>query len=218
MNKLFSFLAIPFIATFVIMPVSAQTSLRTNEGSEIQQTQIPRSPSLSEADKLKLKEEREEKIRELQCEAAKTRAESHKQIYEAQQLRYGNRYVSMLTRLNSLSERLEENNYDTLNLPEYVDQLTDMVEVFNTDLKVLISKLEEMRPVTCTTSGEEYVKILREAKAESTQLRTRSREINQYFLNTILPELKRVRAQVRAESETEPNVSIEPSETTNLTN
>jgi hypothetical protein len=199
------------------MPVSAITPSRETERTTLQQTEVPRPTKPSEADKLRLKEEREEKIKLLQCEAAKTRLESQKEVYEAQQLRYGNRYVNMLTRLNSLLEKLEEREYDTLNLPEYVDELTVRVEEFNSDLKDLVGKFDEMRPVTCTTSSEEYLRILREAKTESAQLRTRSREINQYFLDTILPELKRVRAQVEADKMVEPTVEVTP-ESPSLTN
>lgn len=219
MNKSLSLFFVALFSTNLVLPVNAISPTRSIERTNVQQTQAPRPTRVSDEEKLLLKEEREAKIKELQCEAAKTRTESQKEKYEAQQLRYGNRYVNMLTRLNSLLEKLEEREIDTLDLPEYVSELTVMVEEFNTELKTLIVKFDEMRPVTCATSGEEYVKILREAKTESAQLRTQSREINQYFLNTILPELKRVRAQV-VESEVSPTeeVEVEPTETNILNN
>lgn len=217
MHKSLSILFVPFIFSILIMPVSAITPSRATDKTTLQQTEVPGPTKPSETDKLRLKEEREEKIKLLQCEAAKTRLESQKGVYEAQQLRYGNRYVNMLTRLNSLLEKLDEREYDTLSLPEYVDELTVRVEEFNSDLKNLVGTFDEMRPVTCTSSSEEYLRILREAKTESAQLRTRSREINQYFLDTILPELKRVRAQVEADNMVEPTVEVPP-ESPSLTN
>ena len=219
MNKSLSLFFVALFSTILVLPVSAIAPTRPTERATVQQTQAPKPTKPTDEEKLLLKEEREAKIHELKCEAAKTRTESQKKIYEAQQLRYGNRYVNMLTRLNSLLEKLDEREIDALDLPEYVSELTTMVEGFNTGLKTLIGKFDEMRPLTCAMSGEEYVKILRDAKTESAQLRTRSREINQYFLSTILPELKRVRAQAE-ETVTTPTeeVEVEPTETNILNN
>lgn len=204
------------MSVIFLVPAGAQVPTRAvNRVPEREQEPIELQNKGSEQ-RLLMKQEREEKIQLMQCEAAKNRANAFKGNYEAQQLRYGNRYVNLLARLNNLVDMLEDKDYDTMMLPEYLDALTDMIDDFNADLKELISKFNEMTPVTCTTKGQEHVVKLRELKQESSELRAKSKEIHQYFLNTILPELKKVRAQFDDENEVEP--VEETSENSNLTN
>jgi hypothetical protein len=112
-------------------------------------------------------------------------------------------YGNLLSRLNSLAERLEAQGLDVAELNEHVGELGEMIDEFNAQLAEYKQVVADMAAMDCEEDPEAFKASLEEARVLLGDLRNHSREVRAYVLETIKPTLQALKAQLEESSDSE---------------
>lgn len=146
------------------------------------------------------REERRETIVENRCEVVTSRINSLTERYEKGQTKYLNRYEQLIEKLNNLSDTLSSNDIDTATLDSDIEVLVVMVDEFNSQVENTINLFSETKDNACGTGDGEYRTELGKARESAAQIRSKAREINQFFLNNIIDDLEEIKNYIVEEA------------------
>lgn len=176
--------------------ISAQT---IDEQSETIQNNRQELQQDIEENREQRQEAREESV-EQRCSIATTRIDNITARYDDNRLRYVERYDRLTERLENLVSYLNENQpeVDTSTLEAQIAEMRGQSSLFSAEIDAAISELEQSKQFACGESEGAYRNELQEARAELLDAREKAVEINNYFLNTIIPELENIRNSVQS--------------------
>lgn len=128
------------------------------------------------------------------CEFAQSRLEAHKERVELRIEARLNRYQNIISRLDTLALRIENNDGDATSLRASITELSDLVSQFEADYRLYIA---EVRDAVNNACGEEVtfkniigkaLSALRTAKADAADIRA-------YIDESLKPLLREVRQE-----------------------
>ncbi len=109
--------------------------------------------------------------------------------------RHYNAYKNLDDRLTKLSAKLKAKGYDVTELDADLVVLDGKIKTFATDYAAYLAKLGETKEYACGHSDGDFKAKLAEARALLKKVREDSQDIKNYFLNTIRPDIKKIRDQ-----------------------
>lgn len=146
------------------------------------------------------REERRETIVENRCEFVTSRINSLSERYEKGQSKYYDRYYQLTAKLNNLSDTLSSDGIDTSVLDSDIEALEVMIAEFDTLVENTINLFAQTKDNACGTGDGEYKTELSEARQSAVKVRSKAREINQFFLNNIVDDLNEIRNSIVEEA------------------
>ncbi len=167
-----------------------------NEGGEKFRTQMQENKEERENAREERKEEREEK-KEERCNVVEGRIQNKLSKFQENKENHVERYKHIKEAVTNLVARLKEKGYSTGNLETYLKELDSKIQDMASDYQTFISKLEETKNYTCGASQGDFVAKLNEAKAARIVVFQDAVEIRKYIIETIRPEMKSLREQIK---------------------
>ncbi|MFW5702385.1 MAG: hypothetical protein ACOCXP_00260 [Candidatus Dojkabacteria bacterium] len=209
--KLNNFIAVVFflglILTTTMLSVSAESeptgqtesteSVVTSESETVEQIQEERQQRIQETQQqaAERQEQRAENL-EARCEITTGRINNVTARYSENRLRYTNRYERLITRLENLNNYLNEQGIDSGELTSQIERLKELQVEFDSEIGAAIAHLEDSKQFACGQSEGAFRNELQNARQDLLQGRSSAVEINQYFQNTVVPQLQLIRDSI----------------------
>ncbi|MFQ5493465.1 MAG: hypothetical protein ACE5DX_04870 [Candidatus Dojkabacteria bacterium] len=137
---------------------------------------------------------------DLKCDLIRDRINNvirkHKGIME----RHMHKYNKIMTLLEKVIKRLEDQGVDVTILKRDLKKLREMVANFKAEYNKFFHSLNRAAKLACSGDREGFIKAIREAKYHLKEVREQAREIREFITGTILPHLRRVKLQISATS------------------
>ncbi len=172
-----------FMAAIMVFVASTGISLAFNPSPVQKATRS----NISEKLKLETPEER--------CARITKKIENKTTGFDENKDRHYNAYKNLDDRLTKLSAKLKAKGYDVTELDADRVVLDEKISKFLTDYTAYMAKLGETKDYACGHSDGEFKGKLAEARALLKTVREDSQDIKNYFLNTIRPDIKKIRDQ-----------------------
>jgi hypothetical protein len=153
-------------------------------------------PALAETGGLRdrVKEKMEKKITAV-CEAVNKRIDARINNYNERKELHIKKNQANVVRWGELATRLEAKGYDVTKLRADLKTLDGMLTAAATNYASFVSKLETTKDYDCGESKGMFKQSLESSKAELATFRTQARTITDFIKNTIMADLKALRAQ-----------------------
>lgn len=153
-------------------------------------------PALAETGGLrdKVKNKVEKKITAV-CEAVNKRIDARINNYNQRKDLHIAKNQRNVVRWTELANRLEAKGYDVTKLRADLKTLDGMLTAAATDYADFISKIETTKSYDCGESKGMFKESLSSSKAELAGFRAKAKTIADFIKNTIMPDLKSLRAQ-----------------------
>ena len=137
-------------------------------------------------------EEREQKIKE-RCETINAKIASHKEKFELKSQNRLNKYNKLISRLESISQKLSEKEVDVTEYNNYISELLSKVDSLTFAVQNYIRNSQLESATVC--SGQKPSETI-QSKRESLQtIITQDRALRSYIKDTIIPYLRSVKPQ-----------------------
>ncbi|MFA5029320.1 MAG: hypothetical protein WC518_01050 [Patescibacteria group bacterium] len=117
--------------------------------------------------------------------------------YEAGKVRHANAYNNLKSRLAALNDKLVAKGADTTKLQSDLLQLDSKVAKFLADYDTYINKLREGQAFVCGKSQGQFLAKMKEARAALKVVWQDAKEIKDYYVKTIRPDLQAIREQLK---------------------
>ncbi len=145
------------------------------------------------------KEKREEN-QDQRCDLAEGRISNKISKFDENKENHIERYKHIKEAVSNLVSRLKEKGLDTGNLEKYLTELDSKINDMASDYQAFISKLKETQSFACGESNGDFASKLNEAKAARLTVWQDAVEIRKYIIETIRPEMKRLRDELQTKS------------------
>jgi chromosome segregation ATPase len=145
------------------------------------------------------KEKREEN-QEQRCEVAEGRIDNKINKFDENKENHVERYRHIKEAVSNLVTRLKEKGLDTGNLEKYLTELDSKIKDMASDYQTFIDKLKATKSFACGNSNGDFLAALNEAKSARLTVWQDAVEIRKYIIETIRPEMKRLRDQLQSKS------------------
>jgi len=134
----------------------------------------------------------------LSCAVAKENLAILSTRLESVQKKRSRAYADMLSRLQKVYERLEEQAFETSKLKTNLDELNAKIASYNAEMKSLIRTVDDMEQIDCKNDPVAFVAALEYARNSHRDIITLVDDIREYITNTIKPTMAQIREQVEA--------------------
>jgi hypothetical protein len=114
--------------------------------------------------------------------------------------------------LNKMEAKLKAAGADTTKLVGYIAELKTLMQKSAAAKDAVIAKLREGQNLACGEANGEYKSRLQEARQLRTTLVADRKAARQYFINTVKPEIKRLRDTVNGKKVVETKETTEETE------
>ncbi len=192
------------LESYYTLPTSAQTT--TDASLE----------ERKEAYKAKLKEELSSAVQQrikLRCLAVQTNIKALNVRVETVQTKRGAAYEKILTKLEDLTVKLDAKAYDTTSLKENISTLSAKVDAYKAAMDDYSQAVEDLTVIDCAQDPTSFKAALEEARTQHEALVGSVRDIREFVLNTIKPQLQVIRADFVKAKEAETTTTTETTET-----
>jgi len=163
------------IATFFTLPLVSHAQI---EGEDAPRGKI-----------IKIREERNNSNG---CDNRKNMIDNRIKMFGVSEKFHKEKYSRIYDRISSLIERLDAQEVDTSKLKSDLEVLKGKIDTLKTNYDTLMGKLEALKDTDCEdiasnkTSLDEIRELLKELKNDA-------KDIREFFVNTIKPDLKELR-------------------------
>jgi len=153
-------------------------------------------PAMAESGGLrdKVKEKVERKITAV-CGAVNKRIDAKINNYNERKDLHIAKNQRNVSRWKELADRLEKKGYDVTKLRTDLKTLEIMLTTAAANYSTFISKLETSKNYDCGESKGKFKEMLEGSKVKLSTFRTEAKSIADFIKNTIMPDLKAIRAQ-----------------------
>jgi chromosome segregation ATPase len=167
------------------------------------------------AEKERLRNEFKEKFTEERCARVQARIENRNGFFQGNYEKHTSVYVNLVNRINKFITRADEAKLDTATIKSHLAVLEDKIEKFKDDYAAYKAKFEEIKNYTCGHSEGEFKAALLDSKTLLKQVHADAADIRTYVRETILADMRALKAQMPdAETEDEDDAD-EDAETNN---
>lgn len=117
----------------------------------------------------------------------------------------GNLILSLTERLENFSARLQAADLDTTGLDEDIATLKTLSDELNTLWTTHGDKIEALKSADCSEGAQSFHEALEAAKIAMADVRAKFKEIKDFLISDIKPELQQLRSQLTEEDDSETN-------------
>lgn len=177
--------------------------------TEVQKTERDaRVKKLKEVQKTKLASAEKKKIQG-KCQASQGKMSSITGRFKGIETSRTQVHDNLVTRLNSLNEKLKAKGVVTVELEAGIAVLNTKIATFNTDLAAYKQSVTDLKALDCKTDPEGFKATLTTARTNLETVRADAKAVHTYLNETIKPLLKTLRDKVEetTENNTETNDS-----------
>lgn len=153
--------------------------------------------------KIELKADAIKAFQEAKCAKIQEKIAAKTAGFDENKDRHYNAYKNLKDRMEKFVAKLEAKGYDVTDFKAEVVVLDGKIQKFATDYAAYQAKLGETKDYACGHSNGEFKAKLQEARTLLKMVREDSKDIKNYYLNTIKPELKEIRKQKVSNTESE---------------
>jgi len=146
------------------------------------------------------KEERQE-AKEEKCKNVESRIEAKMNKYENGNVSVEDVYKRLKERIRNMVTRLENNGIDASKLEDDLAVLEQKINQVSSSYDTFIAGLEETKTYACGESEGQFRTKLQEAKKLMANVRTGRQETRSFVVNTIIPDIKALREQLKTKIE-----------------
>lgn len=154
--------------------------------------------SNSASSKAEWKEKRKEAVEE-KCKNMESRIEAQMNKYENGNISVEDVHKNLKERIQNMVTRLENNGIDAGKLKEDLAELEQKIAQTAANYDTFIAGLEATKTYACGESQGQFRTKLQEAKKLMVSVRESRKETRSYIVNTIIPDIKALREQLKAE-------------------
>lgn len=140
-------------------------------------------------------EQREQKIRE-RCELITNRISQHKEQFQIRSQSRLDIYNVLLTRLESISQRLSDKGVEVTQYNSYIDELVDKINELDMSIQEYIQGLGSEETLIC--SNQKPTESINKRREALKSIISQEREIRVYIKDTIILYLRSVNPQTTA--------------------
>jgi hypothetical protein len=148
------------------------------------------------AEKERLRLEFKEKFTEEKCARVQARIQNRNEFFAGTKEKHTSVYTNLVSRINKFIARADEQELDTSTIKGHLAELQNKIEKFKDDYAAYAAKLGETKNYTCGHSEGEFKGVLLESKTLLKQVHTDAAEIRNYVRETILADLRALKAQM----------------------
>ncbi|MFA6383694.1 MAG: hypothetical protein WCX17_04730 [Parcubacteria group bacterium] len=148
------------------------------------------------AEKEELKNKFKEKFTEEKCERVQARIENRNGFFKGTYEKHTAVYVNLVDRINKFITKAEEQKINTDTIKAHLAELQTKIDKFKDDYAAYSAKLGETKNYTCGHSEGEFRGVLLESKTLLKQVHADAADIRKYVRETILVDLKALKAQM----------------------
>jgi len=142
-----------------------------------------------------------EKFTAERCARVQKRIQNRLSLFADAKEKHTSVYTNLVNRINKFIARADEQKLDTTVIKSHLAELQDKIEKFKNDYAAYAAKLGETKNYTCGHSEGEFKGVLLESKTLLKQVHTDAADIRTYVRETILVDLKALKAQMTDEEE-----------------
>jgi hypothetical protein len=132
---------------------------------------------------------------EEKCARITQNIENRTKGFDENKDRHYEAYKNLKDRMEKFVAKLTEKGYDVTELKADLVVLNSKIQKFADDYAAYQAKLGETKDYACGHSDGDFKAKLQEARVILKTVREDSKDIKNYYLNTIKPDLKAIRAQ-----------------------
>lgn len=190
-------LAIAALATVNVAFAKADETTRQNFKEKVEQWKEQRQASLE-----KIKQQKEEfkanreKFTAERCAKINERVQERTTNFDSAGAKHTKVYANLIERINKFITRFDEAKLDTTTIKSHLALLQTKIDKFKEDYAAYIAKLKETKTVTCGHSEGEFKGTLLEARTLLKTVHADAADIRTYVRETILVDLKVLKAQL----------------------
>lgn len=155
------------------------------------------------------RKEKREEMKEKRCENATKRIQTRVQRYENKQAQHRNVFGKLVTRVETVRDRLKEKGLDTSELTSSIATLKGKVQELEAEHKSFIEGLEATEEYECGSSDGKFREKLGEARKMSVEVRAKLVDVRNYYQTVVRPEIIELREQLEDEDDTETSEASE---------
>ncbi|MFA4817534.1 MAG: hypothetical protein WC608_02275 [Parcubacteria group bacterium] len=148
------------------------------------------------AEKERLRLEFKEKFTTEKCARVQERIQNRLSLFADAKEKHTSVYTNLVNRINKFIARAEEQKINTDTIKVHLAELQTKIEKFKEDYTAYAAKLGETKNYTCGHSEGEFKGVLLESKTLLKQVHTDAADIRTYVRETILVDLKALKAQM----------------------
>lgn len=192
-----------FSGSFVFAKNSQSAAAQNRE--EVQNRIEARKAVLAEMreEKERLRSEFKEKFTGEKCARVQERIQNRLTLFAGAKEKHMSVYVNLVNRINKFITRAKEQNLNTSVIEGHLAELNTKIEGFKDDYAAYAAKLAETKNYTCGHSEGDFKGVLLESKTLLKQVHTDAAGIRTYVRETILVDLKALKAQMTGTENTE---------------
>ncbi|OGC80117.1 hypothetical protein A3K01_00615 [candidate division WWE3 bacterium RIFOXYD1_FULL_43_17] len=194
-NNLVKLTVIPALFILPLLLTSAQTVLPAREAKDLQNESLPK---LDNPRVMEIKAANQER----RCELATQRIAEKVSRYRNLEKRHQGVYLGLGNKLENLVSRLEADGYTGGNIEALktdITQLNELAAKMKTSYTNYLSRLDELKTAGCTDSDVNFQEALKTAREELTASGAVIKEIKEFYLTEVKPDIAAMRTQIQEE-------------------